>query len=167
MALGWYCNSSLVSPLATTPSEPWTPSSTTSSGSSDPEGSSSAASSSGSISPVAAAANQTAAAMAASAHARLATEFGKGGKFKLAKDPRAHSAPAAAQHRKAEGEAGNEEERWLYVMPRQRVRPRECDEVPDEFRRAGIGLCFGGTATADSEEGASRYDVCIGGSLQI
>ena len=146
-------NSSLVSPLAPTPSEPWTPSSTTSSGSSDPEGSSSAASSSGSISPVAvaaAAANQTAAAMAASAHARLATEFGKGGKFKLAKDPRAHSAPAAAQHRKAEaGEAGNEEERWLYVMPRQRVRPRECDEVPDEFRRAGIGLCFEGKHRVD------------------
>ena len=145
-------NSSLVSPLATTPSEPWTPSSTTSSGSSDPEGSSSAASSSGSISPVAAAAaaNQTAAAMAASAHARLATEFGKGGKFKLApKDPRAHSAPAA-QHRKAEGEGeAGEEERWLYVMPRQRVRPRECDEVPDEFRRAGIGLCFEGKHRVD------------------
>ena len=83
--------------------------------------------------------------MAASAHARLATEFGKGGKFKLVKDPRAHSAPAT-QQRKAEeagGEVG-EEERWLYVMPRQRVRPRECDEVPDEFRRAGIGLCFEG-----------------------
>ena len=47
--------------------------------------------------------------MAASAHARLATEFGKGGKFKLAKDPRAHSAPAA-QHRKAEGEGEAGEE---------------------------------------------------------
>ena len=84
--------------------------------------------------------------MAASAHARFATEFGKGGKFKLAKDPRAHSAPAA-QHRKAE--AGEGEERWLYVMPRQRGRPRECDEVPDEFRRAGIGLCFEGKHRVD------------------
>ena len=69
----------------------------------------------------------------------------------MAKDPRAHSAPAAAQHRKAVGEAGEagEEERWLYVMPRQRVRPRECDEVPDEFRRAGIGLCFEGKLRVD------------------
>ena len=89
--------------------------------------------------------------MAASAHARLATatnlpEFGKGGKFKSAaaalKDSsRAHSAPAV-QHRKPMSSA--EEEKWLYVTPRQRVRPRECDEVPDEFRRAGIGLCFEG-----------------------
>lgn len=35
-------------------------------------------------------------------------------------------------------------ESWLFVMPRQRVKPKECDEVPDEFRRAGIGLCFEG-----------------------
>ena len=39
-----------------------------------------------------------------------------------------------------------EDESWLFVTPRQRVKPRECDEVPDEFRRAGIGLCFEGNA---------------------
>jgi hypothetical protein len=33
---------------------------------------------------------------------------------------------------------------WWLVIPSQRVRPRVCDEVPDEFRRAGIGLCFEG-----------------------
>ena len=111
------------------------------------------ASSSGSISPVAAAAKQQQqqqTAMAASAHARLAAvaaaatnvpAFGKGGKFKSVKDSRAHSAPAV--HRKPTMSA-EEDETWLYVMPRQRVRPRECDEVPDEFRRAGIGLCFEG-----------------------
>ena len=32
----------------------------------------------------------------------------------------------------------------LRVTPAQVVRTRTCDEVPDEFRRAGIGLCFGG-----------------------
>ena len=29
-------------------------------------------------------------------------------------------------------------------VPGRRVRPRECDELPDEFRRAGIGVCFKG-----------------------
>ena len=33
---------------------------------------------------------------------------------------------------------------WLYVTPAQRLRPRDCDEVPEEFVRAGIGLCFEG-----------------------
>ena len=33
---------------------------------------------------------------------------------------------------------------WLRVVPSCKVRPRECDEVPEEFKRAGIGLCFGG-----------------------
>ena len=35
---------------------------------------------------------------------------------------------------------------WLKVVPSCKIRPRECDEVPEEFRRAGIGLCFGGKA---------------------
>jgi hypothetical protein len=30
------------------------------------------------------------------------------------------------------------------VIPSQRLKPKVCDEVPDEFRRAGIGLCFEG-----------------------
>ena len=106
------------------------------------------ASSSGSISPIAAAKQQQTA-MAASAHARLAAvatatnvpDFGRGGKFKSVKDSRAHSAPAVQRKPTLSAE---EDEAWLYVMPRQRVRPRECDEVPDEFRRAGIGLCFTG-----------------------
>ena len=34
---------------------------------------------------------------------------------------------------------------WLSVVPCKRIRPRECDELPDEFRRAGIGVCFEGT----------------------
>ena len=33
---------------------------------------------------------------------------------------------------------------WLRVVPSCKVKPRECDEVPEEFKRAGIGLCFGG-----------------------
>ena len=31
-------------------------------------------------------------------------------------------------------------------VPGRRVRPRECDELPDEFRRAGIGVCFKGNS---------------------
>ena len=33
---------------------------------------------------------------------------------------------------------------WVYAVPSKRVRPRDCDELPDEFRRAGIGVCFKG-----------------------
>jgi len=33
---------------------------------------------------------------------------------------------------------------WYLIVPSQRVKPRDCDEVPDEFKRAGIGLCFEG-----------------------
>ena len=73
-------------------------------------------------------------------------EFVQGAKFKAksGKDSRAHSAPAVHRKPPAAAGAAEEDESWLYVMPRQRVRPRECDEVPDEFRRAGIGLCFEG-----------------------
>jgi hypothetical protein len=38
----------------------------------------------------------------------------------------------------------NKSDYWLRVVPSGKVRPRNCDEVPEEFRRAGIGLCFGG-----------------------
>ena len=34
---------------------------------------------------------------------------------------------------------------WAYVVPSKRIRPRDCDELPDEFKRAGIGVCFEGT----------------------
>ena len=33
---------------------------------------------------------------------------------------------------------------WLYVVPSKRIRPKECDELPYEFIRAGIGVCFEG-----------------------
>ena len=36
------------------------------------------------------------------------------------------------------------QEPWLRVVPSYKVRPRNCDEIPDEFKRAGIGLCFRG-----------------------
>ena len=36
------------------------------------------------------------------------------------------------------------QESWLRIVPSYKVRPRNCDEVPEEFKRAGIGLCFGG-----------------------
>ncbi|CAB4065282.1 unnamed protein product [Lepeophtheirus salmonis] len=33
------------------------------------------------------------------------------------------------------------------VVPYVKFRPRTCDEVSDEFRRVGIGLCFRGKVT--------------------
>ena len=36
--------------------------------------------------------------------------------------------------------------RWSGVVPCQQVRVRECDEPPEEFKRAGIGFCFQGMA---------------------
>ena len=33
---------------------------------------------------------------------------------------------------------------WLGVMPSHRVRVRNCDEPPEDFRRVGIGICFKG-----------------------
>ena len=33
---------------------------------------------------------------------------------------------------------------WLGVMPSHRVRVKNCDEPPDEFKRAGIRVCFKG-----------------------
>ena len=35
-------------------------------------------------------------------------------------------------------------DRWLYVIPGHRTRPKECDERCDEFVRAGIGNCLKG-----------------------
>lgn len=37
-----------------------------------------------------------------------------------------------------------EDNSWLDVVPAQIVKVRKCDEIPDEFIRAGIGLCFEG-----------------------
>ena len=34
---------------------------------------------------------------------------------------------------------------WLFVIPGKRNRPKQLDELPDEFRRAGIGVCFEGS----------------------
>ena len=42
------------------------------------------------------------------------------------------------------GELDRESHPWLYIVPGNRVRQRECDDRPDEFVRAGIGVCFKG-----------------------
>ena len=33
---------------------------------------------------------------------------------------------------------------WLKIVPSEKVKIRKCDELTDEFKRAGIGLCFEG-----------------------
>ena len=33
---------------------------------------------------------------------------------------------------------------WLKIIPSEKVKLRKCDELSDEFKRAGIGLCFEG-----------------------
>ena len=33
---------------------------------------------------------------------------------------------------------------WVYAVPSKKMMPKKCDELPDEFRRAGIGACFKG-----------------------
>ncbi len=47
------------------------------------------------------------------------------------------------------GLGDNSVEDWpewrIAVTPSPVIKPKSCDEVPDEFKRAGIGLCFGGT----------------------
>ena len=42
------------------------------------------------------------------------------------------------------GRLAREKSKWLGVVPCHRVRVRECDEPPEEFKRAGIGVCFKG-----------------------
>ena len=37
-----------------------------------------------------------------------------------------------------------EDDSWLRIIPSQRVKIKQCDELSDEFKRAGIGLCFEG-----------------------
>ena len=33
---------------------------------------------------------------------------------------------------------------WLNIVPSEKVKIKKCDELTDEFKRAGIGLCFEG-----------------------
>ena len=33
---------------------------------------------------------------------------------------------------------------WLNIVPSEKVKIKKCDELTDEFKRAGIGLCFDG-----------------------
>ena len=33
---------------------------------------------------------------------------------------------------------------WVYAVPSEKLVPKNCDEVPEEFRRAGIGACLQG-----------------------
>jgi hypothetical protein len=54
---------------------------------------------------------------------------------------RPHSVDLGGLGRRPEASPGYS---WLTVVPCNRVRPRDCDELPDEFRRAGIGVCFEG-----------------------
>jgi hypothetical protein len=54
---------------------------------------------------------------------------------------RPHSVDLGGLGRRPETSPGHS---WLKVVPCNRVRPRDCDELPDEFRRAGIGVCFEG-----------------------
>jgi hypothetical protein len=54
---------------------------------------------------------------------------------------RPHSVDLGGLGRRPEASTGHS---WLKVVPCNRVRPRDCDELPDEFRRAGIGVCFEG-----------------------
>jgi len=63
--------------------------------------------------------------------------------------PPPHSRPPPVPRPPALASASSESclnDKWwlLGVTPSPLYRPRSCDEVPDEFRRAGIGLCFGG-----------------------
>ena len=37
-----------------------------------------------------------------------------------------------------------EDDSWLNVVPSERVKLKQCDELSDEFKRVGIGLCFEG-----------------------
>ena len=62
---------------------------------------------------------------------------------------RPHSVDLGGLARRPEAAAaGRPGHAWLTVVPCKRIRPRDCDELPDEFRRAGIGICF---------EGRNRY----------
>ena len=47
-------------------------------------------------------------------------------------------------HQKSASSDADNSEFWLRVVPSCKIKPRNCDEVPEEFKRAGIGLCFGG-----------------------
>ena len=42
------------------------------------------------------------------------------------------------------GHPGSPRGPWWGVVPCTRVRHRQCDELPEEFTRAGIGACFRG-----------------------
>lgn len=55
-----------------------------------------------------------------------------------------HTMNASGLKLKASSEINVNENYYLKVVPGYKVRPRDCDEVPEEFKRAGIGLCFGG-----------------------
>ena len=37
-----------------------------------------------------------------------------------------------------------DDDSWLNVVPSERLKPKKCDELSDEFKRAGIGQCFEG-----------------------
>jgi hypothetical protein len=65
---------------------------------------------------------------------------------------RPHSVDLGGLARRRPEEAVGGQHHWLNVVPCKRIRPRDCDELPDEFRRAGIGACFEGSYKCDPTE---------------
>ena len=51
---------------------------------------------------------------------------------------------AGGSHRGSLGHPGSPRGPWWGVVPCTRVRHRQCDELPEEFTKAGIGVCFKG-----------------------
>ena len=33
---------------------------------------------------------------------------------------------------------------WVFAVPSKRLEPKQCDQVSEEFRKAGIGICLSG-----------------------
>ena len=51
---------------------------------------------------------------------------------------------AGGSRRGSLGHPGSPRGPWWGVVPCTRVRHRQCDELPEEFTKAGIGACFKG-----------------------
>ena len=39
---------------------------------------------------------------------------------------------------------------WVFAVPSVSVKHKQCDQVPEEFRRAGIGYCMSGEDSLSS-----------------
>ena len=38
---------------------------------------------------------------------------------------------------------------WVFAVPSKRLEPKQCDQVSEEFRKAGIGVCLSGEECSD------------------